>query len=80
MNEYIARLTAWAQVAYFMVSLCGFIGVMVIVVTGYAKLDSTSEKLAYTLLGIFGTIVTQQSGYFFQRHRPTAPGEPAKVN
>lgn len=66
----IALLTAIAQVGYFMISLIGFLVILLIVVLGHAKLDPTSEKLAYTMLGVLGTIVTQQASFFYSRHRP----------
>ena len=74
--NYIEKLLAWAQVVFFTISLVGFIGILYVVVLGSAKLDPTSEKLAYTMLGVLGTIVTQQAGYFYQRHRPQALPDP----
>lgn len=63
-------LVAKAQILFFLISLIGFIGLLFVIVAGLAKLDGTTEKLAYTMLGVFGTIITQQSGYFFARQRP----------
>lgn len=66
-----------AQVWMFALALTGFIGLLFVLVAGQAHLDATTEKLVYALLGTFGTIVTQMSGYFYARQRPdgTAPGE-----
>ena len=73
-NELIV---AHAQVWLFFIALCGFIGLMFVLVGGQAKLDSTTEKLVYTMLGVFGTILTQMAGYFFSRQRPDgAPANP----
>jgi len=43
---------------------------------GHAKLDPSSEKLAYTMLGVMGTILTQQSGYFYARMRHILATDP----
>jgi hypothetical protein len=66
-NELIV---AHAQVWLFFLALAGFVGLMFELVGGAAKLDSTTEKLVYTMLGVFGTILTQMAGYFFSRQRP----------
>lgn len=63
------KLTAQAQVFLFAISLVGFLGLLFAIVLGFARLDGTSEKLAYTMLGVLGTIVTQQAGYFYARQR-----------
>jgi hypothetical protein len=63
------KLTAQAQVFLFALSLVGFLGLLFAIVLGFARLDGTSEKLAYTMLGVLGTIVTQQAGYFYARQR-----------
>ena len=78
------RLLALAQVGLFFLSLAGFLGILFVVVLRISKLDSTTEKLAYTMLGVLGTIVTQQAGYFYARHRPQDsdppnPTEPPKA-
>lgn len=65
MNDIIAK----AQIGFFVLSLVGFIALLFVIVTGLAKLDQTTEKLAYTMLGVFGTIITQQSAYFYARQR-----------
>lgn len=61
---------AVAQIAIFAGTLAGFIALLYVIVVGQAHLDATTEKLVYTMLGVFGTIVTQMSGYFFARQRP----------
>ena len=81
-------IVAHAQVWLMCIALTGFIGLMFVLVGGQAKLDATTEKLVYTMLGVFGTILTQMSGYFFARQRPDTdafsnpqkPVEPAKVS
>jgi hypothetical protein len=66
----------YAQVVHFTITLSGFLGLLFVIVVGGAKLDPTSEKLVYTMLGVLGTIVTQQAGYFYARQRPDgAPPE-----
>lgn len=65
-----------AQVWLFFVSLIGFVGLLYILVLGRSKMDDASEKLAYTMLGVLGTIVTQQAGYFYARQRPTDGTQP----
>lgn len=69
-------LTAKAQIAFFVISLIGFIGLLFVIVLGQAKLDEATEKLAYTMLGVFGTIITQQSAYFYARQRPESQEPP----
>jgi hypothetical protein len=85
--NYIARLTAWTQAVGFLMSLTGFMTAAFIVISGRAKLDPTSEKLAYALLGAWAANLGQQFSFFYQRHRsesnpdlashPTQPGIPA---
>lgn len=65
-----AVIVAHAQVWHFTLSLLGFLGLLFAIVLGWAHLDATSEKLAYTMLGVLGTMVTQQAGYFYARQRP----------
>jgi hypothetical protein len=64
---------ALAQILIFAIALGGFIGLMYVIVIGQSHLDATTEKLIYTMLGVFGTIVTQMAGYFYSRQRPDAP-------
>lgn len=68
---------AIAQILIFAGALAGFIGLMYVIVVGQSHLDATTEKLVYTMLGVFGTIVTQMAGYFYSRQRPdgTPPTE-----
>ncbi len=68
---------ASAQVWLFALALSGFIGLLFVLIAGGAHLDATTEKLVYAMLGVFGTIVSQMSGYFFSRQRPdtSPPGE-----
>jgi hypothetical protein len=79
-----ANSIAWSQVVNFTLTLLGFMGLMFVIVLGIAHLNNESEKLAYTMLGVLGTILTQQSGYFYARQRsegqphPTQPPPAAK--
>ena len=74
MSKLSSEMVAHSQVWHFTISLVGFIGLLFVIVLGLAHLDGTSEKLAYTMLGVLGTIVTQQAGYFYARQRPN--GDP----
>lgn len=67
---------AIAQIAIFAGALLGFIVLLFVIVIGPTHLDATTEKLVYTMLGVFGTIVTQMSGYFYARQRPGSDPEP----
>lgn len=71
-------VVAHAQVWHYTISLGGFIGLLYSLFLGQVHLDSTTEKLAYTMLGVLGTIVTQQSGYFYARQRPDGNVDPSK--
>ncbi len=77
MLKHHASIIAASQVWHFTISLVGFLGLLFAIVLGFAHLDGTSEKLAYTMLGVLGTIVTQQAGYFYARQRPD--GTPAQT-
>lgn len=70
---------AIAQILIFAIALGGFVGLMYVIVIGQSHLDATTEKLIYTMLGVFGTIVTQMAGYFYSRQRPNSePTETTK--
>lgn len=69
------RVTSLTQSIAYHVSLVGFIALFAAVICGLAKLDEATEKLAYTMFGVFGTILTQQSSYFFARQRPDTKQE-----
>jgi len=76
MSTKLAGHLALAQILHFTLALAGFIGLLFVIVLGWAHLDGTSEKLAYTMLGVLGTIVTQQAGFFYQRQRETPADTP----
>lgn len=61
---------AHAQVWGMFVSLFAMIGFIVLILLGYAKLDPTTEKLAYTVLGVFLAKFGDQIGYLYNRQRP----------
>jgi hypothetical protein len=61
----VAHVQAWM----FFLTMAGFIFILITVVLGLAKLDATTEKLAYTMLGSFATILSQQGNYFYARQR-----------
>lgn len=71
---------AIAQILIFALALGGFVGLMYVIVIGQAKLDATTEKLVYTMLGVFGTIVTQMAGYFYSRQRPASEPTETKTS
>lgn len=76
MIKFNNAVVAHAQVWLFALALIGFIGLLYVIIMGGAKLDTTSEKLAYTMLGVLGTMVTQMGGYFYARQRPDTPSQP----
>jgi len=67
-------LLAHAQVWGMFISLVAMIGFIIIILLGYAKLDPTTEKLAYTVLGVFLAKFGDQIAYLYNRQRPDAPG------
>lgn len=62
-------IAAHVQGWMFAFTMAGFLGLIFLVASGGARLDSASEKLIYTMFGVLGTIVTQQAGYFYARQR-----------
>jgi hypothetical protein len=67
-------LLAHAQVWGMFLSLIAMIGFIIIILLGYARLDPTTEKLAYTVLGVFLAKFGDQIGYLYNRQRPNEPG------
>ena len=70
MSRIVLLSMAVAQVWHYTIALCGLIGLLYVLFLGNVKLDATTEKLVYTMLGVLGTIVSQQSSYFYGRQRP----------
>jgi len=68
-------LLARAQVGIALLMAAGFLGVIYVLIFYHGTLDDTSKTLLTGLAGVLGTIVTQQSGYFFARHRPNEAPE-----
>ena len=67
------HLLARAQVSLSHIMAGGFLAVIFVLIFFHAMLDDTSKTLLTGLAGVLGTIVTQQSGYWFQRQRPHTP-------
>ena len=63
-------LLAKAQISLSHIMAVGFLGVMFVLIFYHSQLDETAKTLLTGLAGVLGTIVTQQSGYWFQRQRP----------
>jgi len=64
------NLLSKAQISLSHIMALGFLGVIFTLIFFHASLDETSKTLLTGLAGVLGTIVTQQSGYWFQRQRP----------
>lgn len=67
-------LIAHAQVWGLLLTLVALIGFITIILLGYAKLDPTTEKLAYTILGVFLAKFGDMVAYLYNRQRPGTPG------
>ena len=66
LDLFLARVQAWLA----SLMALGFLGLIFVLIAFHASLDETAKTLLTGLAGVLGTIVTQQSGYFFARHRP----------
>lgn len=65
-------IIAHAQVWGFIITLGAMIWFTQIILTGHARLDSTTEKLAYTVLGVFLAKFGDIVAYLYNRQRPEA--------
>lgn len=70
-------LLAIAQILLASIMAMGFLAVIFVLIFYHATLDQGTNTLLTGLAGVLGTIVTQQSGYFFQRQRPPGTPDPA---
>ncbi len=68
-NLFLAHGQLWG----FMVMMGALIWFTWIILTGHAKLDPTSEKLAYTVLGVFLAKFGDMAAYLYNRQRPDTP-------
>ncbi|MGH8217320.1 MAG: hypothetical protein ACREUT_01935 [Steroidobacteraceae bacterium] len=79
MND-IDLLTAKAQVSLTRLTLIGFLMMLAVLLLLLAipevKASSEIISLVSAATGSLGTILTQQNGYFFARHRPSASTQP----
>lgn len=65
----LARAQVWLATLFSM----GFIGVIFTLIFYHQNFTPDGRAMLTGLAGVLGTIVTQQSGYFFARHRPQTP-------
>lgn len=65
-------LLAKAQVGLAVLMAIGFLATLFTLVAVHNTLAPVENSLLSGLTGVLGTIVTQQSGYFFARQRPHA--------
>lgn len=63
-------ILAHAQVWGLFVMLGALIYFIYIILTGHAKLDPTTEKLAYTVLGVFLAKFGDMVAYLYNKPRP----------
>ncbi|MCW5568773.1 MAG: hypothetical protein KIS84_11160 [Dokdonella sp.] len=63
------RVTIVAQLAITVLVVLGFFGMLALVTLGRAKLDPAQIRLADTMVGVLGTILTQIVAYWFARQR-----------
>jgi hypothetical protein len=70
-------LLAIAQILLAFVMALGFLAVIFVLIFYHGALDQVTNTLLTGLAGVLGTIVTQQSGYFFQRQRPPTLPDPS---
>jgi hypothetical protein len=73
-------ILAIAQVFLGILMAGGFLGVIYTLIFFHGTLDPVSNTLLTGLAGVLGTIVTQQSGYFFQRNRPPTLPDPSTTS
>lgn len=66
-------ILARAQVGLAFFFAGGFLGCLVILFFNHATMTPQELTIVTGLTGVLGTIVTQQSGYFFARQRPHIP-------
>jgi hypothetical protein len=65
-------LLARAQVGLAFLMALGFLSTLFVLIAVHNELAPVENSLLSGLTGVLGTIVTQQSGYFFARQRPHA--------
>lgn len=63
------RVTIIAQLAITVLVVLGFFAMLGLVTLGRAKLDPAQIRLADTMVGVLGTILTQIVAYWFARQR-----------
>lgn len=69
------KLTAYAQVWLATLYALGFLIVLGLLIFLPLQPDDTTKTLLLTMLGVLGTLATQQSSYFFARQRPGSDPE-----
>lgn len=67
------RVIAFAQICLTVLFTLGFFLVTAIVLFGRASIPADQLRLADTLFGVLGTIMAQQSSYWFARQRVSPP-------
>jgi hypothetical protein len=72
----IEMYTARTQAFMFVLWSIAFLSFLFVVVLCKTQLDTTIEKLVYTMLGVIGAKVGEQSSFFFQRNRPMGIPDP----
>ncbi|MDE2103827.1 MAG: hypothetical protein KGL39_41705 [Patescibacteria group bacterium] len=72
-------LLAKAQVRLATITLLGFLAMLgaLLWLLNFSAAKPSPDLIALvsTATGVLGTIATQQSGYFFARHRPQSDGD-----
>lgn len=63
------RITIVAQLAITVLVVLGFFAMLGLVTLGRATLDPAQIRLADTMVGVLGTILTQIVAYWFARQR-----------
>lgn len=63
------RITIVAQLAITVLVVLGFFSMLGLVTLGRATLDPAQIRLADTMVGVLGTILTQIVAYWFARQR-----------
>jgi hypothetical protein len=79
-NSVSDFILAIAQVLLGFIMAMGFLGVIFVLIFYHQSLDQGTNTLLTGLAGVLGTIVTQQSGYFFQRQRPPTLPDPDRTS
>lgn len=66
-------LLAHAQVWGLLLTLLSLITFIVIILTGHARLDPTTEKLVYTIMGVFLAKFGDMVAFLYNRPRKDTP-------